>query len=67
MGEDLGQQQSQLGPRFEQPVKIDPARQPLDDIGEAVERMLRIGAGGDGSEQAGQHRFKCGLRRRRAQ
>ena len=57
----------QLRPRLEQAVEIDPARQPLDDVAEAVERAHRVGARGDRAHQRRQHRLERRARRRRAQ
>ena len=57
----------ELRPRLEQAVEIDAARQPLDDVAQAVERALRIGARRDRPQQRGQHRLERRPRRRRAQ
>ena len=67
MGEDQREQVGQLRPRLEQAVEIDPARQPLDDIAEAVERADGSGPAGDRAHQVGQHRLERRARRRRAQ
>ena len=67
MGEDQRQQVGQLRPGLEQAVEVHPARQPLDDVAEAVERADRVGPGGDRAQQAGQHRLERRARRRRAQ
>ena len=53
MREDLGEQPRQRRPRLEQAEEIDAARQPLDDVAQAVERVVGIGARGDRLQQAG--------------
>ena len=53
MGEHLREQSRKRWTRFEQPEQIDPARQPLDDVAEPVERALRVGTGRDRAQSAG--------------
>ena len=67
MGQDLGEQPRQRRPRLEQPEQIDAARQALDDVAQAVERVIGIGARGERLDQARKHRLECLLRRRRTE
>ena len=67
MGQDLRDQRREPRPRLEQAVEIDPARQPLDEVAEAVERALRVGPRPRRAHQIGQHRFERRARRRRPQ
>ncbi len=55
--------QPRLG--LEQAIQIDPARQPLDDVAEAVERMAGIRAVGDRTQQDRKHRLERRARCRR--
>ena len=41
MGEDQREMPRKLRPRLQQAVEIDAARQPLDDVGQTIERALR--------------------------
>jgi hypothetical protein len=65
--EQFGQQLSERRTRLQQPEQVDAARQPVDDVAEAVERMAGVGADGDRLKQCRQHRLKRLLGRGGAQ
>ena len=57
----------QLRPRIQQAIKVHSARQSVDDVAEAIEGAVRIGAGRDRPHQGRQHHFECLPRGRRTQ
>ena len=65
MCEDLGQKPRQRRPRLEQAEQIYAARQPFDDVAQAIEGVVGIRARGDRLKQIRQHRFERMLGRRR--
>ena len=56
------EQLGELRPRLEQTEEVHAARQPLDDIAEAVERVVRAGRS-DRREESRKHRFEVVPRR----
>ena len=67
MGEHLGEQLGERRARLEQPEQVHPARQPLNDVAEPIERVIGIAARRNRLEQARKHRFEGFARRVRAQ
>ena len=67
MAENFGDKAGERGPGLEQAIQIDPARQSLDHVAEAVQGTHRIGSAGDRAEQPGEHRLERAARGRRAQ
>ena len=67
MGEDQRDDFGQSRARLQQPEQVHAARQSLDDVGEAVERVGRVGAFRNRLQQTRKHRFERGLRGGRAQ
>jgi signal transduction histidine kinase len=67
MRQDFGQKAPQRRPCFKQPEQVHPARQPLDDIAQSIERMVRIGPGSDCPDKVRKHGLESLLRGRRTQ
>ena len=64
MAENFGDKAGERGPGLEQAIQIDPARQSLDHVAEAVQGTHRIGSAGDRAEQPGEHRLERAARGR---
>ena len=67
MGKHLGEQLGERRPRLQKAEEIHTARQTLDDVAQAIERMVGMSASGDRRQERREHRFKRLPRRGRAQ
>ena len=66
MGQHLGKQLGKRGPRLQQAEQVHAARQPLDDVAQAIERVIGIGARRNRLQESRQHRLERLLGRQRA-